>query len=157
MYPENMLSFRKPFLFMAVVSQDFFIVLFVLLKICIYRVYDFCKSVYLCNLLFCSIGATAAANSGEAGSVAKSAGHKVRASAIAMQLFREKGILGLYKGVGATWLRDITFSAIYFPLFAHCNALVGNSDKLYNTDKLLCLFIIFSFLNQYARQNISIQ
>ncbi|KAF6038930.1 SLC25A22 [Bugula neritina] len=45
------------------------------------------------------------------------------ATALTMQLLKEKGIVGLYKGSCATLLRDITFSAIYFPLFAHLNAL----------------------------------
>lgn len=40
---------------------------------------------------------------------------------LAMQLFREKGILGLYKGVGATFTRDVVFSMMYFPLFAYFN------------------------------------
>lgn len=34
-----------------------------------------------------------------------------------------KGILGLYRGIGATGMRDVTFSIIYFPLFARLNAL----------------------------------
>lgn len=36
-------------------------------------------------------------------------------------LLAERGILGLYRGVGATGIRDITFSVIYFPLFATLN------------------------------------
>ncbi|CAF0754260.1 unnamed protein product, partial [Rotaria sp. Silwood1] len=40
---------------------------------------------------------------------------------LAIQLYREKGILGLYKGVGATFTRDVIFSMMYFPLFAYFN------------------------------------
>lgn len=40
---------------------------------------------------------------------------------LAMQLYREKGIAGLYKGVGATFTRDVIFSMMYFPLFAFLN------------------------------------
>lgn len=50
---------------------------------------------------------------------------RISATKIAMSLVREKGIFGLYKGCGATMLRDVTFSAIYFPLFAHLNAMVS--------------------------------
>lgn len=45
------------------------------------------------------------------------------AMAISRQLLREKGIAGLYKGLGATLLRDVPFSIIYFPLFANLNKL----------------------------------
>ncbi|KAK6170166.1 hypothetical protein SNE40_018629 [Patella caerulea] len=48
---------------------------------------------------------------------------RLSATKIALQLVRQKGIFGLYQGCGATALRDVTFSAIYFPLFAHLNAM----------------------------------
>ena len=48
---------------------------------------------------------------------------KVSATAITLRLLKEKGILGLYKGTTATMLRDVSFSVVYFPLFAHLNSL----------------------------------
>ncbi|XP_031420510.1 mitochondrial glutamate carrier 1 [Clupea harengus] len=42
---------------------------------------------------------------------------------ITRELLRSKGIAGLYKGLGATILRDVPFSIIYFPLFANLNEL----------------------------------
>ncbi|XP_021565834.1 mitochondrial glutamate carrier 2 [Carlito syrichta] len=42
------------------------------------------------------------------------------------QLLRTQGLAGLYKGLGATLLRDIPFSIIYFPLFANLNGLGFN-------------------------------
>jgi len=48
---------------------------------------------------------------------------KVSATSLATDLIRTKGILGLYRGTAATMLRDVTFSVVYFPLFARLNAL----------------------------------
>eukprot|EP00062_Callorhinchus_milii_P019013 gi/632973099/ref/XP_007902985.1/ PREDICTED: mitochondrial glutamate carrier 1 [Callorhinchus milii] len=45
------------------------------------------------------------------------------ATQITKELLRNKGIAGLYKGLGATILRDVPFSIIYFPLFANLNQL----------------------------------
>ncbi|KAL3183798.1 hypothetical protein MRX96_033870 [Rhipicephalus microplus] len=51
------------------------------------------------------------------------ASKRLSARAVALQLVRERGLVGLYRGTGATMLRDVTFSVIYFPLFAHLNSL----------------------------------
>ncbi|RUS71013.1 hypothetical protein EGW08_021225 [Elysia chlorotica] len=48
---------------------------------------------------------------------------RLSATKITLELLRTRGILGLYQGCGATALRDIFFSAIYFPLFANLNKL----------------------------------
>ncbi|KAJ8965814.1 hypothetical protein NQ314_003881 [Rhamnusium bicolor] len=56
----------------------------------------------------------------DAGRVAAQA---LLATELAVGLLRQHGILGLYKGTGATMLRDVSFSVIYFPLFATLNDL----------------------------------
>ncbi|XP_076971419.1 mitochondrial glutamate carrier 1 isoform X2 [Tamandua tetradactyla] len=45
------------------------------------------------------------------------------ATQLARELLHSRGIAGLYKGLGATLLRDVPFSVVYFPLFANLNAL----------------------------------
>lgn len=57
---------------------------------------------------------------GAAGGTA--AAPKISATSITMELLRTKGITGLYKGTAATMLRDVSFSIIYFPLFATLNS-----------------------------------
>ncbi|KAL5283982.1 SLC25A22.2 family protein [Megaselia abdita] len=47
--------------------------------------------------------------------------HRKTSMELAAEMVKTKGILGLYKGLGATGLRDVTFSMIYFPLFAFLN------------------------------------
>ena len=63
---------------------------------------------------------------GEAGMVKQSA----------IQVTRELGLLGLYKGASACLLRDIPFSAIYFPSYAHLKVFleeqgVGETLRLF--------------------------
>lgn len=48
---------------------------------------------------------------------------KISAWSLTVDLLKKRGILGLYQGTGATALRDVTFSVIYFPLFARLNDL----------------------------------
>jgi solute carrier family 25 glutamate transporter 18/22 len=48
---------------------------------------------------------------------------KISALSVTMELLRTKGILGLYRGTGATMMRDVSFSMVYFPLFANLNTL----------------------------------
>ncbi|NWJ02741.1 GHC1 protein, partial [Crypturellus undulatus] len=52
---------------------------------------------------------------------------RTTATQITRELLRSKGIAGLYKGLGATLLRDVPFSIVYFPLFANLNKL-GQKD-----------------------------
>lgn len=63
-------------------------------------------------------------NAGQVEAAAKKAGKtvpKVSALSLTKDLLKKRGILGLYQGTGATALRDVTFSVIYFPLFARLN------------------------------------
>ncbi|XP_029660479.1 calcium-binding mitochondrial carrier protein Aralar1 isoform X4 [Formica exsecta] len=55
-------------------------------------------------------------------------GSKVRAWTVVKEL----GLFGLYKGARACFLRDVPFSAIYFPMYAHTKARLADEGG-YNT------------------------
>ncbi|XP_035657554.1 calcium-binding mitochondrial carrier protein Aralar1-like isoform X2 [Branchiostoma floridae] len=46
----------------------------------------------------------------------------------ALNVCRELGFAGLYKGASACFLRDIPFSAIYFPVYAHGKKYLADED-----------------------------
>lgn len=46
----------------------------------------------------------------------------------ALSVIRDLGIMGLYKGARACMMRDISFSAIYFPTYAHFKAKLADED-----------------------------
>ena len=54
----------------------------------------------------------------------------------ASEVVRELGLRGLYKGARACFLRDIPFSAIYFPAYAHMKKRFANEHG-YNDPKSL--------------------
>lgn len=51
-------------------------------------------------------------------------GSKVRA----WHVVKDLGLFGLYKGARACLLRDVPFSAIYFPVYAHTKAMFADED-----------------------------
>lgn len=66
---------------------------------------------------------------------------KVTATQIALQLLKKQGIFGLYKGTAATMLRDVSFSIVYFPLFATLNDLGPRKNDGSGNKILKCLHI----------------
>lgn len=59
----------------------------------------------------------------DAGRTADVTKAKPSSFSVALELIKTKGITGLYKGASATMLRDVSFSVVYFPLFARLSAL----------------------------------
>ncbi|CAH2095368.1 unnamed protein product [Euphydryas editha] len=65
-------------------------------------------------------------DAGRIAAQAKAEGRKferMTAMQLTRKLLKERGIFGLYKGVTATAARDVSFSVVYFPLFATLNDL----------------------------------
>ena len=77
-------------------------------------------------------------DSGRVNSTAK----PLTATQIAMDIFRKKGIKGFFHGGTATLARDVSFSAVYFPLFAILNQKVEISISIWFNewcwDNLFC-------------------
>jgi solute carrier family 25 (mitochondrial aspartate/glutamate transporter), member 12/13 len=46
-----------------------------------------------------------------------------------LSIVRDLGFRGLYKGASACFLRDIPFSAIYFPCYATCKTLLSTTNE----------------------------
>uniref|UniRef100_A0A673AW63 Solute carrier family 25 member 13 n=1 Tax=Sphaeramia orbicularis TaxID=375764 RepID=A0A673AW63_9TELE len=55
----------------------------------------------------------------------------------ALSVIRDLGFFGLYKGSKACFLRDIPFSAIYFPCYAHTKAYLTEDDGTIGPAKML--------------------
>lgn len=69
-------------------------------------------------------------------------GAKVRAWSVVKEL----GLFGLYKGARACLLRDVPFSAIYFPAYAH-------TKSRFVEKKILINFFENNFLNSLADES----
>ncbi|XP_057185870.1 mitochondrial glutamate carrier 1 [Triplophysa rosa] len=70
-----------------------------------------------------SLVASRTAQSGAAAPLRRSA------TRITLELLKTRGLRGLYKGAGATLMRDVPFSMIYFPLFANLNTVGRREDR----------------------------
>lgn len=64
----------------------------------------------------------------EGGAAAGAAG--ARPAATVASVVRELGVTGLYKGTPATWLRDVPFSFVFFPLFANLKLALDGERSL---------------------------
>ena len=80
------------------------------------------------------------------GEAAKAAPDQVKKGAV--HIIRQLGIVGLYKGATACLMRDIPFSAIYFPVYSHFKTDVFHQD--YNGKQLSFLETLASAAIAYA-------
>ncbi|XP_061075183.1 mitochondrial glutamate carrier 1-like isoform X2 [Conger conger] len=74
-------------------------------------------------------GAAVPSRAYNAGLSSVPAARAVSATQIARELLRSQGVSGLYRGLGATIMRDVPFSIVYFPLFANLNRLGADSPN----------------------------
>ena len=65
---------------------------------------------------------------GETIRLAKEAGKPAPPQKSAIKICQELGLVGLYKGSPACFLRDIPFSAIYFPVYASSKRWLTDED-----------------------------
>lgn len=66
----------------------------------------------------------------------------------AVHIIRQLGIVGLYKGATACLMRDIPFSAIYFPVYSHLKTDMFHQD--YNGKQLSFLETLASAAIAYV-------
>ena len=66
---------------------------------------------------------------GETMSLLKAAGMSIPKQQTVMDIVRELGLAGLYRGAGACLMRDVPFSGIYFPSYAACKKHLVDSDE----------------------------
>lgn len=71
----------------------------------------------------------------DAGRTQQGTSQKPSALRVASELIKTRGISGLYKGISATMLRDVYFSLVYFPLFAHLSSLGLLLNRSNTTDQ----------------------
>ncbi|KAF8355343.1 slc-25A18.1, partial [Pristionchus pacificus] len=59
----------------------------------------------------------------DAGRTAVAGQPRLTATQLTMNIIKQYGFTGLYKGLSSTLARDVTFSVLYFPLFAYLDSL----------------------------------
>ena len=80
------------------------------------------------------------------GEAAKAAPDQIQKGAV--HIIRQLGIVGLYRGATACLMRDIPFSAIYFPVYSHFKTDVFHQD--YNGKQLSFLETLASAAIAYV-------
>ena len=80
------------------------------------------------------------------GEAAKATPDQIKKGAV--HIIRQLGIVGLYKGATACLMRDIPFSAIYFPVYSHFKTDVFHQD--YNGKQLSFLETLASAAIAYV-------